>query len=82
MTENKIKDLINLRGQYDGVHYAIYPSKKCIVNGRELLMLIIDSIGKVEAYSVNNDDEDAYFSYVIDYTEEEMQYIYDCFKEE
>ena len=79
-TENKIKDLINLRGQYDGVHCAIYPSKKCIVNGRELLMLIIDSIDKVEAYSVDMNDENPYFSYLVDYTNEELEYIYDCFK--
>lgn len=80
MTENKFKDLINLRGQYDGVHYAIYPNNKCIVNGRELLMLIIDSIDRVEAYSVDMDDENPYFSYLVDYTNEELEYIYDCFK--
>ncbi len=77
--ENKIKDLINLRGQYDGVHNVIYPNNKCIVNGRELLMLIIDSIDRVEAYSVDMDDENPYFAYLVDYTNEELEYIYDCF---
>ena len=43
-------------------------------------MLIIDSIDKVEAYSVDMNDENPYFAYIVDYTNEELEYIYDCFK--
>ena len=83
--EDKFRELIEAKGQTDGIYLCAYPAKDCrCCRGNEyydILMAILDNENRIELLCSNSDgDKDVYFNFLDEYPLGTQIYIFNCFK--
>lgn len=90
--EEKFRELIEAKGQTDGLYLAIYPKRDCqfldfnVIDGKkvvkfnDVLMALLDDNNKVELLCSSPDDRRQEFIYFTLLSREIQFHIFNCFK--
>ncbi|MGN0929315.1 MAG: hypothetical protein ACI4N3_01605 [Alphaproteobacteria bacterium] len=92
--EEKFRELIEAKGQTDGLYLSIHPKRECnfldfnVIDGKkvvkfnDILMALLDDDNKVELLCSSPDDTRREFIYFSQLSKEIQFHIFSCFKEQ